>query len=278
MNRSALALLLVSLGLSTGCEDLQQLVPTVSFSHMQLDDLSFEAADVTFVFDVENPNPVDIGLASFDYDLGLAGTTLVSGQDADGFLLSAAGGSALALPSHLDYTDIWDSITAARGADFVPFDIQGSFGFNTPIGLVELPYDEGGDFPALRTPHFKPMKLRVSNVNLLRQEATVELDVDVDNAHASTLNFSNLHYNLKLANTAVGSGVIPSFDVNGATEQRIAIPFTVNLLTAGTTVVNAITRKDPLTAGLKVDADVAVPFLQRPLALSLDETGDITVQ
>ncbi len=277
MKRLVLATLPLLL-LSTGCDELEPFLPTVQFESMQLRDLSFKDASVDFVFNVDNPNPVDIGLASFSYDLGLEQINLFSGDDPDGFVLGAEDGSELRLPVTLNFVDTWDAVQATRGEDYVAFDIAGDFGFDTPIGLVELPYDEGGEFPALRTPKFNLGKLRVKNVNLLTQKATVELDVGVDNEHASNLFFDNLNYNMKLGGKDVGNGIIDAFDVEGAVTKDLVIPFEIDLLSAGTTIGDAIINKKPLAAGLDVDMDVDVPFLANPLALTINETGDITVE
>ncbi len=266
------------LALTTGCEELEPFTPTVEFDTMTLEGLSFEAAEVDFVFEVHNPNPVNIGLASFSYDLGLEGISLVTGDDPDGFQLPAEEFAELRLPVRLDYTDTYDAISATRGQDFVGFNMAGDFGFDTPIGEIAIPYDEGGDFPALRTPKFKMKKLRVANVNLLQNRATVELDIDVDNDHGSNLQFDNLNYDLNLAGVNVGSGAISPFDVDGALSKQISIPFEINLLNAGSTVVNAVTNKQPLNAGLDVDMDVLVPFLDNPIPLTVNESGDIEVQ
>ena len=52
----------------TGCEELAPLLddflPEVRFQTLTVDSINFEEAAVDFVFDVDNPNPVDIELAS----------------------------------------------------------------------------------------------------------------------------------------------------------------------------------------------------------------------
>lgn len=264
---------------ATGCAELQQFLPTVTFDTLRVNDIDFERADVDFVFQVDNPNPVQVSLASFDYGLGLEGIELLTGDDADGFVLDAAGASELSLPIELGWDDAWSAVQATRGLDTVQFGLDGHFGFDTPLGLAELPYAENGSFPAVRRPTFAYKKLRVQGLDLLTQEATLALDLDVDNAHASKLDFANLKYKVKMGGTRVATGTFEGFAVDGATAKTITLPLTVDLLNVGSEVVDAIANRRRLNLGFVGDVDVAVPFLEDTvLPLHLDEDGQITVE
>lgn len=270
------SLLLPVLVLS-GCEELEPFMPTVSFQEFRVNDIDFEQIDVDFAFDVENPNPVDVQLASFSYGLGLGGVELLHADDDDGFALEAVGSSELALPVQMRWEDAWSAVQATRGEDDIGFDLDGHFGFDTPIGEAKIPYRESGTFPALRTPSVRVSSLRVGKIDLWSTRADVQLVLDIDNDHASTLFFDNFDYALSSGGHELADGVVHSLaDVEGATQREVVVPMSIDLVSAGTVVVNALAGHGTLDIDLDATTDVETPFGILPLAV--DESGNVEVQ
>lgn len=267
-----LPLLLILL---TGCEELDPFLPTVTFDTLAIDAIDFDGAEVDFVFQVENPNPIQVELASFSYGLSLAETPLFDGDNADGFTLEASNASELRLPVALNWQSTWETVQATRGLDDVPFGLQGSFGFDSPAGVLELPYAEQGSFPALRTPKFRLTNLRATRLNLLGGSAELALDLGVDNAHGSTLFFDAFDYGVQVGGRPLASGVLQTFEVDGDTEGTLSLPIEIDLLTAGTTIWSAITGGGALDVALDATVDVDTPFGILPL--SIDETNALSV-
>lgn len=276
MTRTLLPLALL---LTTGCEELQPFLPTVQFQRLDVQDISFERIDTDFVFEIDNPNPISIGLSSFSYDLALEDVDLLQGDNEDGFRLQAEDSSELSLPVGLTWQGVYDTISATRGEDYVGFGLKGHFGFDTgtDFGEARVPYDESGDFPALRTPKFSFKKVKVKNVDLLSQTATIDIVLDVDNPHQSTLFFDDFDYGIKFNGVDVASGLVRQLgDVEGGTTGTETLPITIDLLSVGTTVVNAIVNKDQLRVGLDATTNVDTPFGLVPL--DIVEAADMLLQ
>lgn len=268
MNRALLPLLV----LLPACEAIEPFTPKVRFDRLQMKELDFQHADVDFVFAIDNPNPVNIGLESFSYDLALEEIPFLSGDDADGFDLAANGSSELALPLDLVFAEVFDVVQATRGADTIRFGLDGKLGFGTPAGAVQVPYRESGDFPALRAPTFRFQNLRVPSVDF--STARVEVDLGVDNAHGTTLFFDNFDYDLSLGGKRVADGIVQTFAVDGDTESTLTLPITVNLLSVGDVILDAIAG-EKIDLGLSAGMDVDTPFGVIPL--SIDESGKLSL-
>ena len=153
MTRSLLSACLVLF--VTGCDDIEQFAPDVQFSQFDVQSIDFEGAEVDFVFEVANPNPIRISLASFSYEFDLAESNLLSGDNPDGFELRALDSSTLALPISLNWVETWNAAQAVRGEDEIAFGLRGDMGFNIPLERFEgqqvrLPFQEAGNFPAVR--------------------------------------------------------------------------------------------------------------------------------
>jgi LEA14-like dessication related protein len=252
-------------------------LPKLHFKKLDVKSVSWEKAKVDFVFNVDNPNPIKVHLASFAYDLGFEGTRVVEGSSARGLDLPANDAASVRIPVNLVYTDVYKLVKATKGKDDIGFRLQGHLGFDTPIGELKVPYDENGSFPAPRTPKFRFQKLRVQKLDVAHHSATIALDLGVTNEHASSLSFTAFSYDLGLAGKDVASGRVASLgSVAGGGEGTLTLPVTVDLLAAGTVVVEALTRKTPLDATLGAHMDVGTPFGVIPL--SVDQRGSLRVE
>jgi len=253
--------------------DFSSFIPTVAFDRLEVDALDFDRIDTHFVFQVDNPNPVGAPLDRFSYAFALQGVELLSGDDPDGLELVADGQSEMALPVSLDFVGVYEAITATRGLDYVDFGLDGSFGFDTDLGPINVIYDEDGSFPAPRIPKFKLGKLRFTDITA--SDVNFGLDVGVNNDHGSTIDLRDLDFRLGFAGVEVGGGQVEEFgSVNGATEETLTIPFGIDYVDAIDAITAAATG-EKLRVDLDATLNVDTPFGTLPL--HVDETGDVDV-
>lgn len=255
--------------------DFSEFIPTVKFNRLDLTDLSFDDLSIDFVFDVRNPNPVDLPLERFDYALDLADIEILWGDSPTGIELRGEDTSEMVLPVTLSFEGIYELVTTDRGVDNLPFAFRGGFGWDTDIGPVDVTFDEQGDFPALRIPDFKVAQMNVGEVTA--ESAGFSLDLDIDNDHASTLDFTNMDFKVKFAGVQVATGKEETFgSVEGATTRRLNLPFSVDYLDAIEAIAAAASGQK-LKVDLQANTDVLTPFGPDLVPLSIDENGDVKV-
>lgn len=259
---------------------IEQFLPKVRFKRLAVDDVDFKRIDTQFVFEVDNPNPIKVGLATFDYTLDLKDQRLLGGDAPDGLSLPSRGTAPLKLPVSVAWADVLQLATApgGKGQDHVPFTFAGSIGFNTPLGVVKVPFSENGKFPVLRVPKINFQKVKVGKVDILRQTATLDVVLGVQHQQASALDFLQFDYGLDLGGKRIASGLVSKLaTVQPGETASVALPITVNLLEVGKVVVDAITGKGgKVQVGLDAALDVKTPFGVVPL--KIDETGKVTVE
>ena len=68
----------------TGEKILDGIFPEVSFSHLEIEEIDFEHVDSSFVFVVDNPNPVGFSIDRFNYALDFSEVEWLSGDNPDG--------------------------------------------------------------------------------------------------------------------------------------------------------------------------------------------------
>ncbi len=283
-SRVAAAALLVPMLILSSCKggqfpglNLDQFLPKVTFKKLNVTDLDFKGLDTNFVFNVSNPNPIKVKLSSFSYDLDLAGTGFLNGDNRQGLALEARGDSKLVFPVATTFKDILSLAGDMKGKDSVPFAFTGKIGFNTPLGEVKIPYNAKGDFPVLQVPKISFKGVKVGKLNLLKQTATLDVQLGVTHKGGSKMGFQQFDYALTLGGRRVLEGLIAELATVGANEEKvISLPVTLNLLQVGATVVAAITKKSKLDVGLDANLNVATPFGVVPL--HIDQTGKVQVQ
>lgn len=256
----------------SACSDIafEDFFPTVRFDTMRVSELSFESIEADFVFQVDNPNPVQVDLAKYSYAFGLGGVDLLSGDNGEGFTLAASGASELVLPARVVFADAWEAVQATRGVDDIPFALSGGFGFDTPIGVVDIPYAADGAFPALRTPKITFEGVRFGTPDWFAMRVPLEVDLGIDNEHGSNLLFEQFDYGLSLSGRRVATGIVPALaDIPGGTKGTSTIGIELNLLSAGEVVLDLLDGSaEPLQLGLDANLDVATPWGVLPLSVT----------
>jgi LEA14-like dessication related protein len=120
------------------CATTENLVsaPTVQLKSVQLTDLDLAGQTFLLGFDIANPNPFPLPVASIEYGVALDGHRFASGETAGAFTVPAGSGSEFAIKVNLDLmrtapTLFWTVRDAARGE--VPYELEGELGVDIPL-------------------------------------------------------------------------------------------------------------------------------------------------
>ena len=296
-----------------GNKFLDGIVPEISFSHLEVAEIDFEHVDSSFVFVVDNPNPVGFSIDRFDYALDFSEIEWLSGDNPDGLVLNPEDESEVALPVSIVWMELYDTVEALRGSDTIDFGLNGNVGVRLASDTLifseqeeagnmgtsslqedsegyvfELPYDVLGDFPALRRPSLSFRKLKVVDYSL--SELKLRLNLNVDNEHASNLLINRFAYELKLGNADVISGVAENLnqtivgasldestsEVNAQANRILSLPINIDLQEAGAGLLSLLQSSSSPAVDLTGSIDLETPF--GPATLSVDETGSVDVE
>lgn len=277
------ALPLAGMLLLAGCPkniklpDLSAMTPKVRFDDVKLGKPDWQGVDAEFVVAVDNPNPVGIKLANWTWDLDIAGSDLLAGDQQDGAELKAAGASKLAIPARLQFADLLNVGKAAKGQAEVPFTVSGTMGFNTPLGVVNVPWKDSGKLPVLRKPKIRVQGLKLSKLDVLAGRADLQLDLGVSHEGGGTLSLADVDWTLDLAGKRVADGKAAKLaEVAAGQEATVSLPIGVKVVALGTSLVTALKNKQKVKVNFGADANVGTPLGVLPLKIS--EGNDVTVQ
>lgn len=282
MSRSPAPLALLVLAACKGVNlgnlpSLDQFLPKVSFERMEVTGIDFEHVAVDFVLAVDNPNPIGVELASLGWALALDGSPFLDGKGKDRLKIAANGRSSVAIPVSLTYAQLPKAIQSLTGKDGAPYELSTRLGFATPLGEVAVPLRHKGTLPVIKAPQVSFQAIRVGNLDLMRQSATLSVDLGIAHQAGSALKFSGFDYALTLSDKRLVEGTVARLaEVPPGKTQTVTLPITLNLLTAGTSIVQAITSGGQVAVGLDATVKVGTPFGDIPL--SIDETGKLRIQ
>jgi len=240
---------------------------------MDILEIDFDGVEADFVFEVYNPNPIAVSASRFDYALAFADIELLSGEEPDGWQFAASGASELSLPTGFGFQTLFEVVDAVRGQDEIDFALNGAFGFDTPLGPLDLPFAEGGAFPAPRKPKISLERLFVEDLSIWG--ADLQLDLAIDNDHGSRLEFLDLDWDVELAGISVAGQRLQQWgEVEGATTGILSVPISLDFVSVGQALYQALTQQT-VDATFNADVSVDTPFGILPLELAVSRTLDL---
>lgn len=237
MNRSLLVLATLSLTLLAGCASLQKWLksafkkPQLTFKTARLSQASLSDATVDLVYQLNNPNPLGLSLASVNYAFFVEGKQVVAGTPPKGLNIAANGKSELVFPANVKFADIAPVVMTFLNKDSAAYKAQGSIGIKTPIGVLSFPLEHEGTFEVPKIPQVQFDSPRITNVTV--QGATVEFPLTVKNRNSFPLPVAGITGALKVAGANVGNLSTGNLGMLEAGNSRqLTLPLKINFLSA----------------------------------------------
>jgi LEA14-like dessication related protein len=236
-NRSLFLLATLGLSLLAGCASLQRMAknafqkPRLTFKTARLQQASLADATVDLVYQLENPNPLGLNLASIDYAFFVEGKQVVAGTPPKGLSIAARGKSDLVFPANVKFADIAPVVQTFLTKDSAQYKAQGSIGIQTPLGVLRFPLEHEGTFEVPKVPQVQFDSPRITNVTL--QGATVEFPLTVRNRNTFPLPVGGISGALKVAGASVGNlstGDLGLLEPSGT--RQLTLPLKINFLSA----------------------------------------------
>jgi LEA14-like dessication related protein len=238
MKRSTLVVVLAValLVVTPGCALLRALFgsfkrPAVNFVNAELQNVSFTQATVNLNYDVDNPNGLDLEIATIEYQLFIEDRPLASGRPPNGFSLPANQKTRLAFPAQVKFTDVFPVAEVLLNKDTARYRAQGTLGVKSPIGLLTFPLQKEGDFEVPKVPAMTFGNPRIHKLNF--GAASLEIPVTFTNRNTFALPLTALSGRINISGAEIGSvnaSQLQTLAPKGS--QTVTIPLDVNLLNA----------------------------------------------
>ena len=266
----------------TGCSALKKAArvrtPDLSVESVRLAGLSFGAVDLVFAIAVDNPNPLPVTLAGFDYDLRIEGNSFLKGKQEEPTRITALGKSVVPLPLTLDFGDLRRAFASLKDQDSTAYELVCELVFDLPVlGERRLPLRHSGRVPVVRPPRIRVGDLKIKKLNLTG--ADLELHLQLDNPNPFGLALDRLDYQLAVSGKPWASGATDRpVTLDGKSAQTVTLPVSLDFVRMGRAAYRALTKKKPLDYHLTGRLDLATSLPLLPHAtLPLDLSGTLDV-
>jgi LEA14-like dessication related protein len=235
----------LALSVLSGCAYLQKFLsnafkqPSLVFKNANFTDFSLAGLNLDTVWELNNPNPVGISLASVDYALFIDSKQVVSGAPQNGLQLAANGASQLHFPAGIKFQDLVAVVDTFLNKDTAAWKAEGGLGVQTPIGVLRFPLAADGIFEVPKIPQIAFGNPRISNLTF--QGATIEFPLTVTNKNSFPMPIAGVTGNLAVAGSNVGTistGDLGAMTAKGA--RQVAIPINVNFFQVAGAAANAL--------------------------------------
>lgn len=275
-----LALTVLSLG---ACKALTESgvvqKPSASLSDLSVRGLSAEGVQFDVVLKVNNPNPVALNLAGFDYDFQVSGQSLVSGKQDVVTQVAASGHSNVRLPLALKFSDLKEIGGSLANLDRIPFGLKATAFIEVPVlGSVALPVEKSGEVPVPKMPKVSVKSLKVDNMGLTG--ADLALTLSVDNPNTFGIDVSHFKSALKVDGVDwVNTMVSQPLNMAPKQSQQVVLPIRLDFLILGTQMMRRLQNSEPFQYELSGDflLNTELPMLGR-LKLPYQVKGEVPLR
>jgi LEA14-like dessication related protein len=249
--------------LACGCATLKTLTlspPSLSFREARVDRADFDGADVTFVYQVQNPNSSELRLTGVAYALDLEGHTLLAGRPPEGLRIPP-GDSAVEFPAHVLWLPLLAVLQTQPGV--VHYKASGTLDVDTALGHLTLPISHEGTLPAPRLPVLALQSPRLLAVNPLG--ATLSIPLRIGNPNPFPLPLAGIACEVKISGAVVGRIDSPAQGiVDAASERIVTIPLKISFLSAGLAVARWLQSNE---VEIALDGSLTIGSARLPLHL-----------
>ena len=245
---------------SAGCAFLLSLLngslqrPTLSVRNLELTSFTLDELTLQLDCDVDNPNAFALDLARFEYSLALDGHPLVGGTLNKGLSVPAQGHASVGFPMSFRLADAGLAIADLLQKDAVAYDLKTTLGFNSPIGVVDVPINKSGTLPVPRLPDLHLDGARLAGVGF--SGADLGVRISLGNRNHFALPLGALQYSIAIDGSVVASGstAAPTLPADG--NAVLEIPIHIDFFGAGRAVMSAVESRR-ITVHLTGALDVA---------------------
>jgi LEA14-like dessication related protein len=266
-----------------GCAALEEFTnvrkPTVTVEGVRYSDLSFESLAVVLDTSIKNPNSAAVSLAGFDYDLGISGRSVVTGDQSASLSIPANGEGKLAVPVTLRFKELYRLMPELKGKGRIPYRLATGLSFNLPVlGKTRVPLVKEGSVPLLKVPDFRVGPLSLKELSFSGAEA--ELRIGIRNNNGFDLLMEKMTYELQVNGQRWAEGRIPE-QVLIQQDRYVAldIPVSVDFRQLGETAYRVLLGGKELEYRLTGDLELKPgdPDLG-DLTFPLDKSGSVKVR
>jgi LEA14-like dessication related protein len=265
------------------CANLKKLaqnqLPKASVAKTRITGISFKGLEITFDIKIDNPNPIGINLAGFDYAIKLNNTRFLNGNLDKKATIKAKGNSLFPVPVAFTFDDLYATYQNLKNAKAANYTLDAGIKVDIPVlGITRIPVQTKGEFPIVRLPKISLNGLKLDQLNLSGADLT--LSVDIDNPNTFGFDLNKLTYDFLIAGNSWAKGTTSKLNkVAAGKKQTVAIPVKVNFLEMGRSIYNMISGSQKLDYNINGNLNLSSDYkLLGNQTIDFEKSGKLQLQ
>ncbi len=247
--------------LVSGCNTLRDLSniqkPSVRYSNMSIDDISFSDVTLLFDFEVDNPNNFGVSADQYRYEFFINGKEFVTGIQTENLNIRGESKSIIQVPVSLTFSEVFDTIGSVARQDSIAYRISSEVQFDIAgIGTQRVPVSAEGDLPIPKIPRIELSNFNVEELSFSGAEMAASFRVQ--NPNSFGISFADASYNLEVnGNEWLNTTLDRNINLDGSESELITIPIRLNSSQMGSVLIDMLKGEKEFQYQLSGSANVS---------------------
>lgn len=254
-------LLSIVLIILSGCNTLRDLSniqkPSVRYSKMSVDDISFSDVTLLFDFEVDNPNSFGVSADQYRYEFFINGEEFVTGIQTENLRIAGQSKSIVQVPVSLTFSEVFDTIGSVARRDSIAYRISSEVQFDIAgIGRQRVPVSAEGELPIPKPPRIELDNFNVKELSFSGAEMVAS--IRVQNPNSFGISFADAYYNLEVnGNEWLNTTLDRDLNLDGSQSELITIPIRLNSSQMGSVMIDMLKGEKEFQYQLNGSASVS---------------------
>lgn len=248
----------------SGCNTIKDLAnvqkPSVRYSSMSIEDISFSDVTLIFDFDVTNPNSFGVSADQYQYEFFINGNEFVTGIQNEKFRIANNSTTTIQVPVSLTFSEVFETVSSVARQDSMAYRLSTEVQFDIAgLGKQRVPVSTQGELPIPKMPRIELNSFEVEDLSLMGADLVAAFRIE--NPNPFGISFANTFYNIEVnGKDWLNTTLERNINLNGSESDLITIPIRLNSSQMGSVLMDMLRGETEfeyhLTGSAEVSADI----------------------
>ncbi|MEX0663094.1 MAG: LEA type 2 family protein [Balneolaceae bacterium] len=250
-----LPLLFISCSTIRGLTDIQE--PSVEFTNVSIQNISFDGVTLLFDFDVTNPNSMGVNAEGYSYEFFINDQSFLNGTQDEAISIEKESKSLIQVPVSMSFSELYETFGSLVRQDSLSYKLSTEVDFDlAALGSRKVPVEASGVLPIPKPPRIRFGGIDVKNMSF--SGADVEATFRVTNPNAFGIVLSGAKYILDVnGRNWLDTELEERIDVSGSENKTIVIPIRLNTAQMGSAMLDIMGGNKEFNYKLRGSAQIS---------------------
>lgn len=248
----------------SGCSTLSRYAdvrePSVRFSDMSIQSISFDGVTLLFDFDVTNPNQFGVSAEEYSYEFFINERSFLTGRQTDKISIDREQTTTIQVPVSMRFLEVAETFGSVLRQDSLSYQLATKVSFDMPaLGSREVPVETSGQFPIPKIPRIEFGEFNVNSMSFSGAEVEVSFHINNPNPFGISLNRASYVLDVN-GNEWLDSTLEERIEVRGSERKTVTIPLQLSTSQLGTAMLSILSGNQAfdyeLTGTAEISADL----------------------